>query len=166
MMLRNTKRNFAIAIIGLCGLLGLSLTVNVSAQGQRSRTALNANNAVSQQPLYTEYRGVRLGMTAEEARAKLGKPALKDVDQDFYIFTDNESTQIAYDADHRVVTISTDYTEGIGAPDYKAVVGDVDLEQRQNAHYRIARYPSLGFWVSYNRTVGSLVIVTITLQKM
>ena len=46
-------------------------------------------------------------MTAEEARAKLGKPALKDVDQEFYIFTDNESTQIAYDADHRVVTIST-----------------------------------------------------------
>jgi hypothetical protein len=104
-------------------------------------------------------------MTAEEARARLGKPALKDVDQDFYIFSDNESTQIAYDADHRVVTISTDYTEGIGAPDYRAVVGDVNAEQRQNGLYRIARYPNLGFWVSYNRTVGPMAIVTVTIQR-
>jgi hypothetical protein len=152
-------------MVGLCGFLGLSLRVNVSAQGQRSRTASNAVTAVSQQPLYSEYRGVRLGMTAEEARARLGKPALKDVDQDFYIFSDNESTQIAYDADHRVVTISTDYTEGIGAPDYRAVVGDVNAEQRQNGLYRIASYPRLGFWVSYNRTVGPMVIVTVTIQR-
>jgi len=33
--------------------------------------------AKGQQPLYREYRGVRLGMTATEVRAKLGEPVMK-----------------------------------------------------------------------------------------
>lgn len=32
--------------------------------------------------------------------------------------------------------------------------------------YRMVRYQSQRFWVSYNRTTGPVVIVTITLQKM
>jgi hypothetical protein len=28
------------------------------------------------------------------------------------------------------------------------------------------RYESLGFWVSYNRTAGPVIIVTITIQKI
>src|SRR5215218_7389893 len=62
-----------------------------------------------QQPLYREYRGVRLGMTAEEARAKLGVPAMMSDEQDFYIFSANETAQLVY-AEQKVVTISTDYT--------------------------------------------------------
>ena len=80
------------------------------------------------QPLYGEYRGVRLGMTATETRAKLGEPAMKSDDQDFYVFSATETTQVVYEAD-KVVTISTDYTNGAGAPDYKTVVGEGLLER-------------------------------------
>jgi outer membrane protein assembly factor BamE (lipoprotein component of BamABCDE complex) len=164
--MRNTKRNFfaTLIMVAMSGVLGLSLTA-ANAQGQRSRTASNAGTAVSQQPLYGEYKGVRIGMTAEEARAKLGQPALKDNEQDYYIFSDKETAQIAYDAAHKVVTISTDYVNGIGAPDYRAVVG-TNLETREDGSlYKLVRYESLGFWVSYNRGPGPVIIVTVTIQK-
>ena len=65
----------------------------------------------------------------------------------------------------RTFTISVDYLGGIGAPEYKAVVGG-ELERTENGSlYRIVRYESLGFWVSYNRTIGLMATVTVTIQK-
>lgn len=119
----------------------------------------------AQQPLYREYRGVRLGMTAEEARAKLGVPAMKSDDQDFYVFSANETAQIVY-AGQKVVTISTDYTGGITPPDYKTVVGE-GLEQRPDGSlFRMVIYDSERFWVSYNKSVSVMPIVTITIGRM
>jgi outer membrane protein assembly factor BamE (lipoprotein component of BamABCDE complex) len=166
-MMRNIKRNFfaGFAMVVACGLLMLCWSANANAQRQTSRTAFSADPAVTQQPLYSEYKGVRLGMTAEDVRAKLGQPALKDNEQDYYIFSDKETAQFVYDAAHKVVTISTDYVDGIGAPNYKVVVG-TDLETRENGSlYKLVRYESLGFWVSYNRTAGPVMIVTVTIQK-
>jgi len=81
------------------------------------------------------------------------------------VFSEKETAQIVYDAAHKVVTISVDYLGGIGAPDYKAVVGG-ELERTANGSlYRIVRYESLGFWVSYNRTIGLMATVTVTIQK-
>lgn len=143
--------------------LGLSSTANV--QAQRAKAAPRGV-AATQQPIYTEYKGVRLGMSAEEARAKLGTPAMKDTDQDYYVFSQNETAQIVYDTAHKVVTISVDYAGGIGAPDYKAVLGG-ELEKTVNGSlYGIVRYESLGFWVSYNRTTGLVTSVTVTIQKI
>jgi hypothetical protein len=51
-----------------------------------------------QPPLYREYRGVRLGMTAAEVRTKLGEPAFKSDEQDFFVISTNETAQIAYNA--------------------------------------------------------------------
>ena len=67
---------------------------------------------------------MRLGMTAADARTKLGEPAMKSNEQDFFVVSPNETTQIVYDVFQKVVTISTDYAGGVGAPDYKAVVGE------------------------------------------
>jgi outer membrane protein assembly factor BamE (lipoprotein component of BamABCDE complex) len=162
-MMRNLKIKFFLSLL-IAVVFGLGLSSNANAQSQK----LKASNheAVTQQPLYREYKGVRLGMLAEEARAKLGTPALKDSDQDYYVFSENETAQIVYDAAHKVVTISVDYLGGIGAPDYKAVVGG-ELEQTSNGSlYRIVRYESLGFWVSYNRTTGPVATVTVTIQKI
>jgi hypothetical protein len=118
-----------------------------------------------QQPLYTEYRGVRIGMTALDVRAKLGEPLQKADDGDFYAFSEKETAQIAYDAAHIVKTVSVDYVGGIGAPDYKAVVGsDVDVKP-DGGIYKVVHYDALGLWVYYNRSAGDAPIVTITLQK-
>lgn len=144
----------------------LSAANLMQAQAPRAKTqsAFNATGA-AEQPLYSDYKGVRIGMTTEQVRARLGQPALKADDQDYFAFSDQESAQIAYDAAHKVITISVDYLGGAGAPDPRTVVGG-DLEMKNGAQYKLVRYPTLGFWVSYNRSAGPMVIVTITIQKM
>ena len=133
-------------LIGVILLLLLSFSVN------------------GQTPLYREYRGVRLGMTAAEARAKLGEPVMKSNDQDFYVLSSNETAQIVYDQFQKVVTISTDYTAGVGAPDYRTVVGTGLLEKPDGSLFRMVQYESLGFWVSYNKSTTAVPVVTITIQ--
>lgn len=124
-------------------------------------------NAQTQQSIYREYRGVRLGLTADETRAKLGEPVFKSDDQDVYVFSTNETTQIAYDAEHKVVTISTDYTGGIGAPDYRTVVGASLLLQRPDGSlFRSVQYNAEQIWVSYNKSAGVVPVVTVTIQAM
>ena len=163
-MKRNLKIKFFMSLL-VAVVFGLGLSSNANAQAQKVKAVFKAN-AITQQPLYTEYRGVRLGMSAEAARAKLGLPALEASDQDFYVFSENESAQIGYDTAHKVVTISVDYLGGIGAPDYEAVGRGV-LENTPNGSlYRLVRYESLGFWVSYNRTTGPVATVTVTIQKI
>jgi hypothetical protein len=162
--MRNVKIKFFLGFLSVV-VFGLGLSANANAQAQKAKAAFNHEEA-TQQPLYTQYKGVRLGMTAEEARAKLGTPTMKDTDQDFYVFSENETAQIGYDAAHKVVTISVDYVGGIGAPDYKAVVGG-ELEKTANGSlYRNVRYENLGFWVSYNRATGPVATVTVTIQKI
>jgi hypothetical protein len=145
---------------------GLVFSAVATAQVSRTKASLKSDAATPQQPLYTNYKGVTLGMTTEEARAKLGTPAMKAVDQDFYVFSDNETAQIVYDATHKVVTISVDYVGGVGAPDYKTVVSGELVPTPSGSLYKIVRYESLHFWVSYNRTVGPVPTVTVTLQKI
>jgi len=141
-----------------------AFAVNVNAQ--KSRASANAAEPLVQQPLYTEYKGVHLGMIADEVRAKLGNPVLKDAELDYYVFSDNETAQIAYDANHKAKTISVDYAGGVGAPDFKNVVG-ASLDTRPDgSQYKVVRYEPLGFWVSYNRTASPVTTVTITIQQI
>lgn len=161
----NMKR---ILLTGLGALLvyamvGLSASAN--AQALKGRAAL-ASGHTTQQPLYSDYKGVSLGMTAQETRAKLGTPAIKGNDQDYYVFSDNETAQIGYGADQKVVSISVDYLRGIGAPDYKAVVPGELAVTPSGSLYRMVRYENLGFWVSYNRTNGPVPMVSVTIQKI
>ena len=145
----------------------LLLLLGVVAKGQSPAPAVKAVRAHTQvqQPLYTEYRGVRLGMTAAEARTKLGEPAMKSNEQDFFIVSPNETTQIVYDVFQKVVTISTDYAGGVGAPNYKAVVGEgMLLERPDGSLFRMVQYPSAGMWVSYNKSAAVVPVVTITIQ--
>ncbi len=128
-------------------------------------TSKGARNSVIQQPLYSEYRGVRIGMTAQDVRAKLGEPLQKADDMDLYVFSEKETAQIAYDASHTVTTVSVDYLGGVGAPDYKLVVGPKVEIKADGAIYQQVRYDTLGFWVYYYRSAGEVPMVTITLQK-
>ncbi|HZI87276.1 MAG TPA: hypothetical protein VFD48_10600, partial [Pyrinomonadaceae bacterium] len=149
------KQRIGIAelIFHLIGALLLLLLATVAkGQSVTPATKVSKGHAQIQQPLYREYRGVRLGMTSAEARAKLGEPAMKSDEQDFYVFSANETAQIAYTA-QKVVMISTDYTSGVGAPDYRSVVGDGLLLQRPDGSlFRMVLYSSEHFWVSYNKS--------------
>jgi outer membrane protein assembly factor BamE (lipoprotein component of BamABCDE complex) len=137
-------------------------SMNTSAQKGLTKGRLDP----APQPAFSDYKAVRLGMSAEEVHAKLGKPELAADDQDYYIVSATETAQIVYDAAHKATTISIDFLQGIGAPDYKTVVGP-DLQSRPDGSlYKIVFYENLGFWVSYNRSVGTVPMVTITLQKI
>jgi hypothetical protein len=140
------------------------LLVAVVASGQKARSTATTL-AAPEQPLLSEYKGIRLGVTAEEVRAKLGNPTVKGDDQDYFIISDNETAQFAYDAAHKVVTISTDYT-GAGAPDYRNVVGPAIDQMQDGSLYKLVRYEAQGFWVSYMRAAGTSGTVTITIQKI
>src|SRR3954465_4816460 len=65
-----------------------------------------------EQPLFTEFKGVRIGTPAEEARKKLGSPRDKADDQDFYVFNENQAVQIYYDKTKLVTAISIDFMSG------------------------------------------------------
>jgi len=150
-------------VIGVILLLILGAVASGYAATQAKK--VERGHSQIQQPLYREYRGVRLGMTAAEARAKLGEPAMKSDEQDFYIFSTNETAQIAY-VEQKVATISTDYTGGVGAPDHKSVVGEDLLQKPDGSLFKMVLYDSERFWVSYNKSASATPVVTITIGAM
>ena len=138
-----------------------------SAQEEVAEMNPSASNAAATNlPVFTDYRGVRIGMTAEEVRSKLDG-LKKGEGQDFLVFSERESAQIYYNSEGKVIAISIDYFGGnSNAPSPDAVLG-VGLEAKADGSmYQLNRYPEAGYWVSYNRTAGDKPIVTITMQKM
>ena len=168
--MRSSTEKFKIPIVEIIfyaiGVI-LLLLLGVIASGQTKTEAMKVARGYSQvqQPLYREYRGVRLGMTAAETRTKLGEPAMKSDEQDFYVFSANETAQIVYTG-QKVVTISTDYTGGVGAPDYKSVVGEALLQKPDGSWFRMVLYDSERFWVSYYKSASLEPVVTITIGTM
>ena len=146
-----------IAVIGL-------LLFGVSAAAQR-RTPTAAPEEES--GAFKEYRGVQLGMTADDVRKKLGSPKDKGDEQDFFVFGDNESAQIVYDATHKVVTISADFlATDASVPTGKQVFGSAIEAKTDGSMYKMVRYAKAGYWLSYNRTSGASPMTSITLQKI
>jgi len=126
----------------------------------------SASKATSNVPVFKDYRGVRIGMMAEEVRSKLDE--LKKGDrQDFLVFSERESAQIYYDDKGKVTAISVDYFgDNSNAPTPDAVLGTALQAKADGSMYQLNRYPEAGYWVSYNRTAGDKPIVTVTMQKM
>ena len=143
----------------------LLLLIGAIAKGQTARHPVGTQPQVNQ-TAYREYRGVRLGMSAPDARAKLGEPVLKSNEQDYYVLSPNEMTQIGYDSAGKVNMISTDYTGGVGAPDYRSVVGEGLLTRPDGSVFRMVIYDSEHFWVSYNKSAATVAVVTITIGVM
>lgn len=143
----------------------LLLLLGMVAKGQTPTSTMRAYSQ-AQQPVYREYRGVRLGMTATEVRTRLGEPAMKSDEQDYYVLSANETTQIVYDAALKVTTISTDYTGGAGAPDYKSVVGESLLQRPDGSLFSMVFHNSERFWVTYNKSVAVVPVVTVTIGSM
>jgi|ERR1043165_8689042 hypothetical protein len=146
--------------------VAFALMAPTLSQAQRSKGSL-ATTPEDGQPTYQEFRGVRIGMAADEARKKLGTPKDKSAEEDFYVFNDNENAQVLYDKTGAVSTISVNFLSGASSiPTSKDVLGSEAEAKADGAVYKMVRYPKAGFWVAYSRTAGSDAMVTITIQKI
>jgi hypothetical protein len=142
----------------------LSLAIAGIAVGQTQRN----RPADDQEPAFREYRGVQIGWLADDVRKKLGSPADKDDEQDFYMFGEKETAQILYDkATHKVTAISVDFMNGATNAITPQQVFGADIETKADgSKYKLVRYPKVGYWISYSKTGGATPIVTITIQKI
>ncbi|MEP6706925.1 MAG: hypothetical protein ABJC05_05370 [Pyrinomonadaceae bacterium] len=137
------------------------MLVTSGSQAQRARASAQAGG---DDPAFNEFKGVRLGMTVDETRKKLGDPKDKSDEQDFYLFGDKLAAQVLYKL-HKVVTISIDFMGG-EAPSPKQVLG-ADVEAKPDGSMnKVVRYPKAGYWVCYNRTAGDSPVISITMQKI
>ena len=142
----------------ISAVLILPATASVPAFGQRQKTG--------DEPLFSEFKGVRIGTPAEEARKKLGSPSNKGDDQDLYV-NDNQVVQVYYDKAKLVSAISIDFSAGAtGIPAAKEVIGGEPDAKADGSAYKMVRYPKLGYWVSYSRTAGASPTITVTIQKI
>jgi hypothetical protein len=149
-------RVFTMMVLGVA--LASLLTVPI-AQSQRK--------AEDDSSVFRDYRGIQLGMLADDVRKKLGDPKDKSNEQDFYLFGETETAQIVYDKTGKVVTISADFlTAATGVPTCKQVFGAEIEAKADGSVYRMVRFPKAGYWLSYNRTSGNSPLTTVTLQKI
>ena|ERR1700686_865553 len=148
----------------LVGTLTFIVLVPVTSRAQRNKISPDEPDS---RPVFSDFKGVRIGMTADEARKKLGNPRDKGDDQDFYVFNDTQAVQVFYDRAGAVLAISVDFMSGANAiPSAKDVLGTDADARADGSVYKLTRYPKAGYWVSYSRTAGSSPTTTITMQKI
>jgi len=146
----------------LTGALIFTALAPAALRAQRPKDALD-----SERPAFSDFKGVSIGMHAEEARKKLGNPRDKSPEQDFYMFGENQAVQIFYDKAGVVNAISIDFMNGAREiPSCKDVLGAEAEKKADGSVYKLIRYRKAGYWVSYSRTAGDSATVTITMQKI
>jgi len=147
-------------------LVVISLAIAGVALAQTAQKRPNA--AHEEEPVFNEYRGVKIGWLADEVRKKLGNPANKADDQDYYEFSDKERAQVYYDkATRQVTAISVDFIgAGTGVLTPQQVFGSEIEAKSDGSKMRMVRYPKAGYWVSYSRTAGDNPIISVTMQKL
>jgi hypothetical protein len=145
----------------------IAFTFGVPATSQAQRSKGSTAAPEEGQPTFNEFRGVKIGMAADEARKKLGTPKDKGTEQDFYVFNDTEAVVVYYDKAGAVSAISVDFMSGAnGIPTSKEILGAEAEAKSDGSIYKVVRYPKAGYWVSYSRTAGADPTVTITMQKI
>ena len=146
-------------------LLVITLTFVGVSQAQ---TARKSAASPEEDPVFLDFRGVKIGWVADEVRKKLGNPANKGDEQDFYMFGENVTCQILYDkATSKVTAISVDFMSGAREVITPQQVFGADFDAKPDgSKYKLVRYPKAGYWVSYSRTAGDTPIVTVTIQKL
>jgi hypothetical protein len=140
-------------------------TAAVKAAEARPAAAADATTHAAA-PLYKGYKGVSPGLSAEEVRAKLGKPKEESDEMDFFVFSDRERARVYYDKDKRAhAVIATYIGRNSDAPPPAAVIG-TDIEAKADGSmYKMVTYPQAGYWIAYSRTAGEQPMVIITMQK-
>lgn len=118
-------------------------------------------------PIFKDYKGVSIGMSADEVRQKLGRPQVQDKTEDLFLISDGELVQVVYDNDGKVSAVSITYSSKNGAaPTALSVLGEDVAAGTDGRVHKLVRYPMVGYWVAYSRTAGDAPIVSVTMKKM
>ena len=151
-------------------------TAQTPAQPQTTNTSQTTSTQAAQtqpaaapadEPLYREFKGVRIGTSQTEARKKLGNPEDKGKEMDFFVFSDRERARVYYDAKGNASAVIVTYIgKSADAPTPKAVLGTEADARPDGSLYKIAYYPKAGYWVAYSRTAGDQPMTIITMQKI
>lgn len=132
-------------------------------------TNVNAQNGNKKNlPAWQDYKGVSLGMTAEQVKEKLGAPKSEDAEGYFYMVSDTETAQFLLDVNKKVKTISVVFAaENTASPTFDAVFGKTAVAEPRadGSMYKMVRFEEAGFWVSYSRLAGDKAMVIVTMQK-
>ena len=132
-------------------------------------SAQTVRKTADEEPVFHEYRGIKLGSLADDVRKKLGNPANKSDEQDYYMFNnEKERAQIFYDkATRQVTAISVDFVTGASEIITPQQVFGGEVEAKADgSQSKLVRYPKAGCWVSYSRTAGDSPIISVTIQKL
>ena len=160
-LFQTRNRNLTLFLVATLTFVALA---SDSSWAQRTRAA---PDEPENQPTFSEFKGVRIGMSTDAARKKLGTPRDKSAEMDLYVFNDTQAVQLFYDKAGAVSAISIDFMNGSnGIPTAKEVLGTEADAKGDGAVYKMVRYPKAGYWVSYSRTAGSSPTTTITMQKI
>ena len=167
-MLHARTRTPAPAKLALLLLAALALLPTALAQTPARRPAPAAAPAEPAQdaPPFSAYKGVRIGMAADEARKLLGSPTDKDDRQEVFAVSDEESCQVYYDAAKKVSAVSITYLTNKAVPTVKTVLGEEPEVKPDGSFHKLIRYPKAGFWVSYTRTPGDAPMTVIAIQRI
>ena len=164
---------FTAAITASLFITGVVVNAQDLSQANSEKKATIEKSSVSNSkvttpaPAYTKYRGIKIGMAADDVRKALGHLKDKSDALDLYVFSDAEDAQVYYDQDHHVTAISIDYMGSKSdAPTPEQILGHAIQPKADGSAYALERYPDAGYWVSYNKTKGNDPVVTITLQKL
>ena len=119
------------------------------------------------EPAFNDYKGVRIGMSADEVAEKLGEPAVKDENEGVFLISDVEMVQVLYDKAGGVSALSITYSaEHTNPPKPLAILGEDVNADADGRIYKLIRYPESGYWVAYSRTAGAVPVVSVTINKM
>lgn len=162
-MLTRTNKNYSfsvspvrIVVFLLIFFFLLLASVNAQTSGKKNL------------PVWQSYKGVAIGMTADQVREKLGAPKSEDAEGFFYVFSETENAQFLLDANKKVRTISTVFdTEHPASPAFADVFGKTAEAQAKpdGSVFKMVRYEDAGYWVSYSRMAGEKAMVIVMMQK-
>lgn len=118
------------------------------------------------EPPFRDFKGVCIGMSAQDARQKLGTPTEKSDAFDYYTLSEKQTVQVYYDAG-KVSAIAVMFTNpGADAISPKSIFGvEIDVKP-DGSMYKMVRYQKAGYFVAYSRTAGDSPLVSVTIQKI
>ncbi len=169
-MLTKTNKNYSTSVFSVRIAIFLQiifcvLIITASVQQTEAQKAINKDNL----PLWQNYKGIWIGTTADEIRAKLGTPKSEDAEGFFYIFSETENAQFLLDSNKKVRTVSVVFSsDNLASPKFDDVFGKTAQAEAKpdGSIFKMVRYEDAGYWISYNRMAGEKAVVIVMIQKM